>query len=198
MTNKSLCILCVFLSVTACGKDGGSNSGSTSSPSGPTPNSNQPSNQPVQGNDYSGTYQLQDVECFDSVSGQMVAQDYLSPSSSAFLMTINGNNLSYTINGTSCTTADTSRVVFDNNGEVFMTNNQITVSGGSSCTTYTIPNGPVPLYPSQIEGTSTSGPADSINTYYIYNQGAHLIGIFSKFKLEAQPSDPCFIVFWPT
>ncbi len=160
----------------------------------------------VNGEDFSGTYELAWVDCYSS-SGSNTAWAVLASSSASSTTVIDGNEVTTTLvsgNG-SCTvdvegTIEFTETEFDSgvsSGTADMLQTGSSVIGGSSCTiTYVLNQmfGPTISPTTRTETYSNSTQEVSSTVDYVRDADGWLY-YPSTFSVSGAPSDVCFLVY---
>ncbi|GEM_PF-3512578 len=169
--------LVLLLSLTGCNK-------SSDSPSATAA---------VEGIDYSGTYSLKGVECYNS-SLTTLTNSATWGAGYSDVVTLTGNTLTEVATYGSCTVNYTGKVVVLDSLKMNITGLKISsVTGGSCSQTKTLSN--PSITPSASTNTYSTGQSlsDTIGAIYIYNSTSKVIGLLSTYSDGS--GGYCFITY---
>lgn len=178
---KSSLLASSFLALASACSGGG---GGSSSPGGSTTT--------VVGTDASGTYILQNIQCYNAALTTLThATTYLAPYSDTIV--VSGNSMSETMVTTGCTVTFTGNIVMNSSG-LTVSSLKVGTATGGTCTATSNLSG-VAITPTTNSTSFTSGQNVSgfTNVAYIYNLTTHVLGIQSIYTDGA--GGYCFIVY---
>ncbi len=155
----------------------------------------------VEGQDFSGSYQLTDIECY-STSGDLIQ-------SATFLgytntITIVGNHYASFESSGSCVASTSGRIVFQSGGSTdfssgtfSVTQQTLTVPAGSCTLDYNLSSSPsndiVPKTLSNVKNDSGSAP--DFSGAFLSDPSSGAVGIAAKYTVSNATSDACFLVY---
>lgn len=186
---KIMTLVLILVFIIGCG-----NSGSSGSTSAATT---------VEGADYSGSYRLAGVECYNSSLSTLTASATLGSGSSTGTLTITGNTLkSKSTSQTGCISTTNAKIVFTAKsstiGTVAITGQSTTTSTEASCP-YTYSLSAVSggtITPSSFSTSVThNGTPSDVNADYVRNSSNSAVGLLSVLQVSGSSSDLCFLVY---
>lgn len=161
----------------------------------------------IEGKDYSGVYRLDGLACYDSQVLVLKSLADFSMTTPVETISITGNDMVGDFSSSSCAFKIKSRVVFEQTsltaigetvGSVKFSQIVTTTTTQTSCgyTTTLINNTGLPVVPTSANGTAVHNQmqADFTGTYVRTIDGA-LVGLFSTFQVQSQPTYLCFKIY---
>lgn len=163
-----------------------------------------PGNSPaaVEGADYSGTYSLAGVECYNSAGTAQTAAADFTGSTSAETITVSGNSATIKDTSGSCVGTETAKLVFTASdpsyGTFALSNRSTSTSTGGTCsfgyTLNALSGGAIT--PSSFNNTFYQGAMPSpFSASYIRNSTTGTIGLFTVLQVSGSSTDLCFLVY---
>ena len=155
----------------------------------------------ILGRNLSGTYRLSAVQCFNLTAQTISASATPDANTAVETLVINGNALSVTDAGRTCTGVITGRIVFTasdtNSGTAAISGQRVALSSGTSCTQTTtlVSTGGGTITPNSTTDTYTSGETlpDVTSSFATATGGA--LYLQSIFTVSGSPNDPCYLVY---
>jgi hypothetical protein len=154
---------------------------------------------PIEGTDYSGTYKLTDMQCYDPATSVFSAFAVLSPSSQTSIVTIEGNSATEVDTSSGCVITLKQKVVFnDSTNQMTVSDILASTSTGSSCNqTYNIVmhSGPA-ISPNILSLTVNHNQSLSGGTYdFVGSPSAGFWILNSNYSVTGKPNDLCFLKY---
>lgn len=158
----------------------------------------------INGKDFSGSYTLSGVECYNS-SGITALAGRNSGSASSQIV-VSGNTRSSTSTGSTCTVRSSASIVFTEQGsssgvsygQVTMGATTASITGGSSCTlttSFTAVTGSPSITPSSVSSTYSNGTAiPAVTADYLRDTDGTIL-LSSVIQVVGSPSDYCFFSY---
>ncbi len=169
-------LFCVVLNISCSGGSSGSSSGSPS----------------IEGTDYSGTYNFNNIQCYNTALTTLTNATTISGGFSDTL-TVSGNSYSGVAIAGSCTINYSGKIVVNSSG-LSLSNRVVTSATSGSCTQTLNLNGTT-ITPTSVVSTYTTNQSHSSvsNTPYIWNASTKAFGLLSNFSDGT--GGHCFLVY---
>lgn len=162
---------------------------------GSTTNNNQSA--AVTGLDYSGTYKLNGVACYNRDLKTLTTSAAVSGSNET--ITISGNSYSSNTISGNCNSASQGTIKFVDSSTLNLTSIKTTSATGGSCTlSLNLSQAPAnTIIPTGLSQTVTANEtkADVVGASYIRNDSNGMIGLLSTFRNSANSEDICLMIY---
>lgn len=180
---KHLILILAILSLTACGSSGGGGS------------SDSPATASIKGQDFSGTYMLRNLQCYDKTLTTLTNSANFQGTVTSYTdqIVVVGNSFTETFGANGCSVVDTGSIVVSSSG-ISVSNVNVTSPTSGSCTvTYSLNN--PKISPSSNSQTYSSGQVlpSFTNASYVWQASTKSLGLLSTFTDGT--GGYCFMVY---